>query len=362
MNSERLHLLALTYVPNLGPVNQRKIVKAIDPAELWGLSKKDLEELFGNRKDLIPSFQSKKYLDLAEKEIEFCQKNNIRILAYNNDSYPDKLEHCADAPLILFQKGNYDFNRKLHLGIVGTRKMTAYGKKFIENLIDDLSNQNICIVSGLAFGCDIEAHIRCNQNNIPNVAVLAEGLNRISPSAHEKEAKKITENGALVSEYSSFHPTESFNFVLRNRIIAGLCDGVVVVESAKRGGALATANYANSYNREVFAVPGRTTDKYSEGCNDLIYTNRASILRGSDDLLEYFNLKSRPQPKQFELFVELEPEEKMVYDYLRENGRQQIDLLAMAVQIPSYKLSGILLNLELKNVVKSFTGKFYGLE
>jgi len=361
MNPDLLHLLALTYVPGIGPINQRKIIKVVEPKELWNLPRKELKEIFRGRMDLISNFQSSELLELAEKEIQFCAKNEIEILEITSNEYPEKLKNCSDSPLILFKKGNYSFQERLQIGIVGTRQMTLYGKKFIEDLLDELATQKIGIISGLAYGCDIEAHRNSIRHQIPNVAVLAHGLNRISPSAHRKDAKEIIQNGALLTEYSTFHNAEAMNFVLRNRIIAGLCDAVVVVESAKKGGALATAQYANSYNREVFAVPGRVDDKFSLGCNHLIQTNQAVMIRNADDLLSYFNLKSKPKPVQTELFIELEPEEKLIYEFLKTNGRQQIDTLSNNLKLPVFKLNSILLNLELKGVVKAFSGKFYGL-
>lgn len=362
MKSELIYRLALTFVPGLGPATQRKIIKIAEPEELWSFSKKELTKLFKSKPDLISAFSSEKYLQMAEEEIAFCEKNGIDILSYQTADYPVKLKECIDSPLILYKKGNYDFGKKLHIGIVGTRQMTLYGKDFIEKFVDELAAQNIAFVSGLAFGCDITAHRAAVKNQIPNVAVLATGLNRVSPAANKPVAEKIITNGALISEYPSFQNPDTMNFVLRNRIISGLCDAVIVVESAERGGALFTAAYANSYNREVFAVPGRVADKYSLGCNQLIQTNQAYMIRSADDLLEYFNLKNKPKPRQTELFIELEETEKLIYDYLKENGKQQIDSLLIKLKIPVYQLNTSLLNLELKGLVKPLPGKFFELE
>jgi DNA processing protein len=361
MNPNLLPLLALTYVPGLGPVNQRKILKTISVQEIWNLSPKELKDIFRNRTDILHYFQTNECFVLAQKEIDYCTKNNIDILTYEDAEYPEKLKNCSDSPLVLFKNGNYDFDRKLHIGIVGTRQMTAYGKKFIDNLMEDLASQNIAIVSGLAYGCDIEAHRAALNLGIPNLAILAHGLNRISPAPHRKEAREIGENGALITEYSTFHNAEPLNFVLRNRIIAGLCDAVIVVESDKRGGALATANYANSYNREVFAVPGRIDDKFSLGCNELIQTNQAYMIRHAKDLLNYFNLKTHPKPIQKELFIELNSDQKLIYDYLSKNGKKHIDEMTLELGIPLYKLNLVLLELELIGLVKPFSGKLYGV-
>ena len=362
MNLNPLYTLALTYIPGIGPINQKKILTLTDAESLWNLSKKEQNEIFRGRKDILNHLQSSECLDLAQKQIDYCHKNNIEILVHSEKNYPEKLKNCVDSPLILFQKGNFKFHSKLYIGIVGTRKMTHYGKVFIEKLITDLTNQNICIVSGLAYGCDIVAHQTSIKNQIPNLAILAHGLNRISPSAHKKEAKEIQENGALITEYSTFHNAEPINFVLRNRIIAGLCDAVIVVESDVKGGALATANYANAYNREVFALPGRVDDKFSLGCNHLIQSNQAYLIRNSEDLLNYFNLKLNPKPVQKELFITLNEEEQMIYDHLLKNGKQQIDQLSVQLGFPVFKLNGILLNLELKEIIKPLPGKFFEIK
>lgn len=361
MNPNLLHTLALTYIPQVGPINQRKILAITDAESFWNLSQKEQSHIFRGRKDILKHLQSSQCLDLARKELDFCTKNDIDIILHSSEFYPEKLKNCIDSPLVLFKKGNYSFNQKLHIGLVGTRKMTSYGKKFIESFLDDLSSQNITIVSGLAYGCDIEAHRIAIRNEIPNLAVLAHGLNKISPAAHKKEAVELQQYGALISEYSSFHKAEPMNFVLRNRIIAGISDAVIVVESDKKGGALATAHYANSYNREVFAVPGRVDDKLSLGCNELIQSNQAVMVRNAEDVLNYFNLKSRPKPILPELFIELNPEEKLIYDFLKTEGRQQVDTLSTSLKIPIFNLNSLLLNLELKGAIKAFSGKFYGL-
>lgn len=361
MKTELIYQLALTFVPGLGTATQRKIIKVAEPKDLWSFSEKELNQIFKSKLNLISEFRSDKYLKMAEEEISYCKENGIEILGHGDTAYPVKLKECLDSPLILYKKGNYNFDRKLHIGIVGTRQMTLYGKDFIEKFIDELAHQDITFVSGLAFGCDITAHRISVKNHLPNIGVLGTNLGRVSPAAHKPIAEKIVANGALISESPSFQVPDTMNFVLRNRIIAGLCDAVIVVESAERGGALFTAAYANSYNREVFAVPGRVGDKYSAGCNQLIQTNQAYMIRNADDLLEYFNLKNKPKPRQTELFIELEETEKKIYDFLKVNGKQQIDTLLVNLKIPVYQLNTSLLNLELKGIVKPLPGKYFEL-
>jgi DNA processing protein len=359
MNPDLKYLLALTYLPDIGPVNQKKILNLIKPEALWNLSKSELKTFFAEKIKLAEAFQSSKLLDLADKEIDFCNRNGIEILSFDSENFPEKLKDCHDSPVILFKKGNYNFDKKLHIGIVGTRNMTSYGKNFIESLIRDISNQPVTIVSGLAFGCDVEAHRASIKNQVTNVAVLAHGLHRISPSDHKKEANEIISNGALITEYSTFHAAEPSNFISRNRIVAGLCDALVVVESDKKGGSLSTAEFANSYNREVFAVPGRVEDRFSLGCNNLIHSNQAYMIRNADDLLNYFNLKNKPKTIQPKLFIDLEPDESLIYDLLRKEGKLQIDSIAEKTQMPIFKLNGLLLNMELKGILKPLPGKFF---
>lgn len=362
MNSSLLYTLAMIYLPGIGSVNANRILKAVEsPKLIWEMSYRELNEVFKNRKELISQILNGTTLELAQKEIFYAQNNGIQILTKDHSNYPQKLKECVDSPPVLFQKGNHDFNQKLHIAIVGTRKMTHYGKNFIDKLLSELAQFSFVIVSGLAYGCDIEAHKKSNELQIPNIAVLAHGLNKISPKAHISEAQKIINNGCLLTEYSTFHQAEPINFVLRNRIIAGLCDGIIVVESDKKGGALTTANFANNYNREVFALPGRVEDKYSLGCNHLIQSNQAMMVRNAQDLLNYFDLKTTPKPKQKQLFIELEPEEELIYSYLVSNGKQQIDQLANGLGIPTFRLHSILLTLELKGVLKPTPGKFYEL-
>lgn len=361
MNPNLTYLLALTYVPGLGPINQRKILQKMDAKSIWELSQNEIKTIFRGKKQFIPHFSNSTYIDLAEKQIDYCHKNNIEILDFEHPYYPEKLKLCPDAPLVLFQKGKYQFNRKLHIAVVGTRKMTNYGKNFIEKFMDELSHQPIAIVSGLAYGCDIQAHRNSLAKDISNVAVLAHGFQKISPSSHQKDSEEIIKNGCLLTEYSTFHVPEPMNFVLRNRIIAGISDAVVVVESDSKGGALATASYAQSYNREVFALPGRVDDKYSLGCNGLIHSLQASILRNAEDLMNYFQLNSASKPVQKELFIDLEVDEEKIFNFLRENGKQQIDSISNQTKIPIFTLNSLLLNLELKGIIKPYSGKFYGL-
>ena len=335
MNPDAIYTLALTYIPKVGPVNQRKLLALADAKSIWSLSKKEQDEIFRGRKDILTYLRSSACLDLAQKELEFCEKNNIEVLLHSSESYREKLKNCIDSPLVLFKKGNHEFKSQLYIAIVGTRKMTAYGKNFIDNLVQGLATHQMTIVSGLAYGCDIEAHKASNRNGVPNIAVLAHGLHKVAPAAHQKEARDLQQKGALVSEYSSFHNPEPMNFVLRNRIIAGICDAVIVVESDKKGGALATAQYANAYNREVFAIPGKPTDKMSQGCHNLIKQQKANLLTSATDLIYMLNWDlEKPKAQQQKLFVELSPDEA------RGDTLTAFDLLARGTERIEAELAG----------------------
>jgi len=263
--------------------------------------------------------------------------------------------------LVYFQKGKINFKDKHIISIVGTRNMTNYGKSFLEKLFDEIKQYNPVIISGLAYGVDVYAHQLAIENNLQTVAVLAHGLNQIYPAKHHKEATKMLENGGLITEFWSTSNPDRENFIKRNRIVAGLSQATIVVESAVRGGSLITADIANSYNRDVFALPGRVTDLFSAGCNNLIKTNKASMLTGAKDLVYLLNwdINEKPKAIQKQLFIELDETEEKIYNYLLNEGKQSLDMIALHCNFPIFKISSILLNLELKGVVKPLHGKLF---
>lgn len=302
----------------------------------------------------------------AQEEIEFIEKNKIHTYYYTDRDYPFRLKECADSPLMIFSKGNCDFNNGKFVGIVGTRNATETGKENCRKLIADLASTqpNTIIVSGLAYGVDICAHKAALDYGLPTIGVVGHGLDRIYPAAHRPTAVKMMPNGALVTEYLSQTNPDRPNFVQRNRIIAGMSDALVVVESADRGGSLITAEIANDYNRDVFAFPGRVNDEWSAGCNALIKNNKASLIESAEDLCKFMSWEKQDvagnQTVQTTMFLDLSDEEHEVVATLRQysDGVQMNELAAMMAK-PSSKISAMLLQMEFKGVVRCLPGGVY---
>jgi DNA processing protein len=261
----------------------------------------------------------------------------------------------------LFTSGNIDLKNKKTISIVGTRQITSYGMEFCRKLIEDLAPLDPVIISGFAYGVDIFAHQLAMEHDLQTIGVVAHGLNQIYPKNHKKYVAKVEQNGGFMTEFWSSSNPEKENFVRRNRIVAGISEATIVIESAERGGSLITANIANDYNRDVFAVPGRTSDKYSQGCNNLIKTQKANLLTSAADLVYILNweIESKVKPVQKQLFVSLEADEQKVYDYLLKNGKELMDVIALRCDFPIYKISGMLLNMELKGVIRPLPGKLF---
>jgi DNA processing protein len=293
--------------------------------------------------------------------LSFIKKNNIEVSFFQDENYPERLKHCFDAPILIFTAGNLNFKNKKIISIVGTRQITSYGTDFCKNLIEDLAPLDPVIVSGFAYGVDIVAHQAAMDFNLQTVGVLAHGLNQIYPRTHKKYMARMEENGGFITEFWSDSNPDKEKFVRRNRIVAGMAEATIVIESADKGGSLITANMANDYNRDVFAVPGRVTDKYSQGCNNLIKTQKANVLTSAADLIYMLNwdIKENPKTIQKQLFVELGTEEQKIYDFLQKNGKELLDIIAIECDIPIFKLSGILIGMELKGVIRPLPGKLF---
>jgi DNA processing protein len=284
------------------------------------------------------------------------------VLYYQDEKYPNRLKHCIDSPVLLFTSGTIDLNNRKIISIVGTREITSYGTEFCKKLIEDLAPLNPVIVSGFAYGVDIVAHKAAMENELQTIGVVAHGLNQVYPKVHKKYIAKMEENGGFLTEFWSTSNPEKENFVKRNRIVAGISEATIVIESAEKGGSLITANLANDYNRDVFAVPGRTSDKFSQGCNNLIKTQRANLLTSAADLIYILNWKLEQKEQkniQKQLFVTLENEEQKIYDYLLKNGKQLLDVIALDCDFPVFRISSILLNMELKGLVRPLPGKLF---
>ncbi|MEN8124723.1 MAG: DNA-processing protein DprA [Bacteroidota bacterium] len=359
-----IYYLALQSAGGIGDINAKKLIAHCGSAKAVFKEKKTiLEKIPGVGKSVIQGLKNKKLFINAEKEITFIQKNNISVFPFLDDAYPEKLKHCIDGPILLFQKGNINLKNQKIISIVGTRQMTNYGKAFLEEFISDLKKHNPVIISGLAYGVDIFTHKLAIKNSIQTIAVLAHGLDMIYPKINTKEAKKMIENGGLITDFWSNTNPDRENFVKRNRIVAGISEATIVIESAAKGGSLITADIANSYNRDVFAVPGRTSDQFSIGCNQLIKSNKAAMITSVKDLEYILNWKldkeHKPRSIQKQLFVELTDEEKKVFKYLLKEGKQSLDIIALHCKFPIQKTATILFNLEMKGVVKPIPGKLF---
>ncbi|MDQ3190351.1 MAG: DNA-processing protein DprA [Bacteroidota bacterium] len=361
MSEELKYKIALSLLPGIGVITAKKLLTYFGSAEaLFNEKKSTFNKLSGKIQKIEEG--KTQALQKAEQEINFINKNNIKALFFLDKAYPSRLKNCQDAPVMLYCKGEIDFSPKRVISIVGTRKATEYGKSFCNQLIEEISGFNIMIVSGLAYGIDITAHKAAIKNNIQTVAALGHGLSRLYPSAHKTIAQSMLENGGLVSEFLSEATPERENFPKRNRIIAGMSDATIVIEAGKKGGALITAGIANSYNRDVFAVPGRAGDIYSEGCNYLIKKNMAALIESSEDLI--FNLGWEDTGKksiQKQMFVTLSSEEEILVNILKEKGVMAIDNLCIASKISTSKAAALLLNLEFSGIVKSLPGKMFQL-
>ncbi|MBO7290655.1 MAG: DNA-processing protein DprA [Bacteroidaceae bacterium] len=368
MITEQVAMLALSraQVPQLALL--RQLIDEVGSA-------KELLENASHIQDILPEATPKlaamlsdmSLIERAEREMEFIEKNGIRLLCLGDEAYPYRLAECDDAPLVLHSMGNADLNAKHIVSIVGTRHASDYGKELCENFVADLARfvPGTLIVSGLAYGIDVCAHRAALKAGFPTIGVLAHGLDRIYPSAHRSTAKSMLENGGLLTEFMS--GTESLKpfFVQRNRVVAGMADATVVVQSASKGGSLITASIANSYSRDCFAFPGRVNDQYSQGCNELVSRNRAALITSAYDFVEAMNWEVTTKRKnsdelQGELFPELTPDEAAVMAALRtDSDGLQVNQMVVQLNIPINKLLPLLFEMEMKGYVKAVAGGCY---
>ena len=367
ITDKTLYQIALTCIQGVGVVHARNLMKAVgDEKAIFSEKTGSLEKLPGLSRRLIHEISNPEVLRKAEKELAFVEKNNIQTLFYTQHHYPSRLTNCVDAPVLLYAKGNTGFNAPKVVSIIGTRNATRYGLEFCQKFVRELSGlfPDILVVSGLAYGIDICAHRASLQNNVSTVAVLAHGLDRVYPSVHWKTAIEMLERGAWITEFPSGTEPDRFNFVKRNRIVAGMADAVVVVESGDRGGSLITADIANSYYREVFAIPGRITDARSSGCNNLIASNKAVLMQNTVAFIEQmgWDTAEKPeQPVQKELFPDLNEVEEKVFRALNGVESMHVNKLGIELNLPVSELFFTLLELEMKNVVKALPGGMYKL-
>lgn len=363
MQTELWHQIALTFIPDFGPVLRKRLIDHFGSAkEAFTARKKELGCIDGIGEWAIKQLKSWNDFSLVDKELKFIEKNNIQPLFITDKTYPHRLTNCPDAPTLLYWKGHANLNATKIISIIGTRNNTNYGKNFTESFVASIP-KDVLIISGLAFGIDAIAHKSALKNGLPTVGVLGHGLDNLYPAQHESLAREMLSNGGLLSEYNQCTKADKHNFPRRNRIVAGMADATIVVETAEKGGSMITADLAFQYNRELFAIPGRVNDPKSAGCLQLIQQNKAIVFTDTPDFLEIMRWveKKKPVKKQLELFGSLSAEELMVVEILNEKELFTIDELNNRTQLNSSRMAAILLSLELQNIIHIIPGKMIAL-
>ncbi|WP_153801181.1 DNA-processing protein DprA [Foetidibacter luteolus] len=365
MSTQLLYQIALTLVPNIGCVQAKVLTEKFGNAQdifKARLHELSLVENMGEvRAACIKEFTG---FNEVEEEIRFIEKYRIEPLFVTDERYPRRLLNCYDAPALLYYRGNADLNARNIVSIIGTRNNTDYGKLLTEKLVHDLKEQEVLIVSGLAFGIDAIAHKAALSNGLHTVGVLAHGLDTIYPAQHKGLAKEMMQQGGLLTELRRLTRPDKHNFPRRNRIVAGMADAVVVIETAAKGGSMITAELAGGYRKDVFAFPGRVGDAKSAGCNMLIKNNKAHLLGGAQDLLEKMGWAAKKKtsaPKQKELFIEMTADERALVNILGEKESVHIDELYFKSGLSSSSVAAAILNLELQGVMAGLPGKMYRL-
>ena len=366
-NREVLNLIALQHIPGIGSITAKRLIEEIGSATALFEQRTELPSIIPDvRPSLIEALNCPTAHRRAEQELEFIDKHHITCLGYHDEAYPSRLRECDDAPILLFYRGNTNLNPRRVISIVGTRKCSDYGRDLCDSLVRDLASQypDTLIISGLAYGIDVCAHRAAIKHNLATVGVLAHGLDRIYPSVHRNIAAQMTQCGGLLTEYVSFTEPERQNFLQRNRIVAGMADATIVVESASKGGALVTASIANSYGRDCFAFPGRIYDSTSAGCHRLVRHHQAALITSADDLIEAMlwdtPQSGRPEVIQRTLFPTLNDEETRVVGLLGQHpDGLHINTLVVESGIPINRLSAHLFELELRGIVRPSAGNVY---
>jgi DNA processing protein len=368
MDDEKLYQVSLSMIPGVGDIIAKTLVSYCGSArEIFKKNKNQLSKIPGIGSVNADRILAFKDFAAAENEIIKCEKHQVEIIFFTDKTYPKKLKHAPDSPTLLFYKGAANLNNPKTVAIVGTRKSTSYGREFTENIVEQLSAHQALIVSGLAYGIDINAHKAALKNGLETIGVMASGLDIIYPSMHRSIAMEMLQQGGLLTEFKIGEKPEAHNFPSRNRIIAGMSDLTIVVEAAEKGGALITAEIANSYSRDVFALPGDVHNKYSRGCNNLIKQNKANLITGIKDIEYIMNWiaqsETAPSDDKYYDYSQLTEEEKIIIETLTlyKEG-MVIDELSWKSQIPLNKLASQLLNLEFNGIVKTLPGKKYRLK
>ncbi|QJD97497.1 DNA-protecting protein DprA [Mucilaginibacter robiniae] len=361
------HQIALTFIKGVGPALSKALLTYFGNAEeVFAGSPNRFLKVPGMRRNVVEQLSFESVLQRADQELDFVTKNNVDLLFYTDSHYPKRLKSCADAPILLYSKGNADLNSQRVVSIVGTRNATDYGRLLCKQLIEDLQQHDVLVVSGLALGIDVAAHKESLRLEVPTIGVLGHGLDRIYPHQNKAVADKMLLNGGWLSEYPSGTKPDRENFPARNRIVAGMADATVVIEAGIKGGALITAEIANSYNKDVFAFPGRINDEFSEGCNFLIRNHKAGLLTCAQDLaflLGWDKAQSaKTAPKQFVMPIDLSSEERRIYEILQQQEVGiAIDDLSIKSNMPTSQLAMNLLNMEMQGYIQSLPGKMYAI-
>ncbi len=366
MYPEKVYQIALSRIPQIGVVNARRLIAYTKSAEaIFKSSSSDLQRIPHIGPVLAHSVAQQGLLEDAEKILNACEKAKIQTLFYTDANFPDRMKHMYDAPIQLYYSGNVDLNRERFLAVVGTRKATDYGRRTTHSLVEQSLGTQTTFVSGLAYGIDIEVHKHCLHLGIPNIAVLAGGFEHIYPAKHRKYLQELVSNGGILSEHPLHQKPDPRFFPLRNRIIAGMTDATVVVEAAEKGGALITADYANNYHREVFAIPGNLDKVFSEGCNRLIQKNKAVIYTDFQALCQQMNwvhVEQTIKSNRNLQWSRLTEEESEIMSFLARNGETKLDTMAWKLQKKVTDLAVTLLNLEFQGLIKSLPGYVYRLK
>ncbi len=365
MDRDMLYQVALTMVPQIGDVHMASLLQHFETAEeVFSAGRRVLDKIPGIGPVRSKSIRSFKDFSKAEKELDFTRKYGIQVLCRNHPGYPKRLLHCYDAPSLLYYKGNADINTSRILAIIGTRNHTGYGREITGHIIRELAPYEVLIVSGLAYGIDAVAHKASLDNRLQTIGVIAHGLDRIYPPVHASLARAMIQSGGLLTDLRSGTAPDKQNFPKRNRIVAGIADAVVVIETDIKGGSMITAELANSYNKDVFALPGKVTDAKSTGCNYLIRSNKAALATSGKDILEYMNWSNPVMPKnihQKKLFIDLTPEEKRITEMLSEQTSAHIDEINLHCRLSSSAIAAAMLHLELEGIITALPGKHYKL-
>ena len=363
LSTELKYQIALGLIPNIGDIHAKALISYFGNAEaIFSARKKELEALEGIGTIRAAAIKNFHDFEKTEEEIRFIKKYKITPLFITDKNYPQRLLNCYDSPSMLYYKGNTDLNSSKILAIVGTRNNNEYGKNICEKLVEELAGEEVIVVSGLAFGIDSIAHRAAIKHDIKTIGVLAHGLDRVYPSQNSALAKQMITKGGLLTEFRSLTKPDRQNFPSRNRIVAGISDAVIVVETGIKGGSLITAELGNGYNKDVFAFPGRVNDTKSEGCNYLIKSNKAALITSAKDVLENMGWKKKKEKnaaKQRELFIELTPDEKIVAEILQPHEQVHIDEIYIKSKLNSSAVAAALLMLEMQGVVTSLPGKMY---